>query len=228
MLAARRPGRPTVLIRNAADLEGIELPLPERPWPKQDRVLLFPGTPQPGNSAATLWEAIRRHLTVAGAGPRCRFAFLGLHADMHALVRSSGIGDRVDDLGPQPHHRALALMQGADGILVPVRATPASAGVIPAKIYEAIALRKFVLLVADPQGDAAALVRSYGRGATASSSDPDSVARALDAFARTPPEDADFVIPPPFAGWSRTAAAQDLDRALRGLESGEPFNPTCP
>lgn len=228
MLAARRPGRATVLIRNAADLEGIELPVPERPCPAQDRVLLFPGTPQPGNSAATLWEGIRRHLTVAGAGPRCRFAFLGLHADMHALVRSWGIGDRVEDLGPQPHRRALALMQGADGILVPVRATPASAGVIPAKIYEAIALRKFVLLVADPEGDAAALVRCYGRGTAASSRDPDSVVRALDAFARMPPDDAGFVVPPPLAKWSRTAAAQDLDRAIRGLESGEPFSPTCP
>ena len=154
--------------------------------------------------------------------------FLGLHADIHALVRAWDLGAWVEDLGPQPHRRALALMQGADGLLVPVRPSGATTGVIPAKTYEAIALRKPIVLVADPAGDAAALVRTYGRAIVASSSDAGAVARAFDAFAGDPSIGAAPAMPAALAGWSRQAAARDLDRAIRGLGTGEPFTPSCP
>ena len=229
LLAARRAGRPTVLIRNAADFDGIELPQAERPWQAGGPVLLFPGTPYTDNGPPALFDGIRRHLVAPGEDrPRCRFAFLGLHGDFRTRVADWGLGPHVLDLGPQPHARTLALMQGADGILVPLRHAATTGGAIPAKAYEAMALGKPILLVADPAGDAAELARAYGRAVIASSTDAEDVARALDTFARQPASDVAAPVPAALAGWSRQAAAMDLDRAIRGLETGEPFSPTCP
>ena len=216
-LAARRPGRKTILIRNASDLmisNGCQC---ERPWPAGERVLLFPGTPQPNNSLDGLWEGIDQFLkTPEGQDGSTRFAFMGLGPNAHEEIRARGIASAVEDLGPQPLTRAISLMRGADGILVPVRRGPVSSGTIPAKLYDAIALSKFILLIAEPEGDAAALLKGYPDHTICAADDPVLLAKAFAEFTRWRSENSQIarapVLPP---DWSRRSAALELSEALK-------------
>jgi glycosyltransferase involved in cell wall biosynthesis len=135
------------------------------------------------------------------------------------LARDLGISETIDDLGPQTHDRALALLQGADGALIPLKTTGSvvTRGTIPAKLYEAVALGKPVLLLAEPDGDAARLLEGYPHE-FADGGDANAVATAIGRFVRTPSSGEPPCQPPPsLAGWSRTAAATQLDELLREL-----------
>lgn len=218
-IAARRGNRPTLLLPNASDFDTVPAPAPHRPWSPRERVLLFPGTPQPGNNTMTLWHGIAgyRDALPAGASP-VRFAFMGLGAIAHDLSRALGIDDLIEDIGPQPWHRATALIGGADGIIVPVQRTPTSSGVVPAKIYDAMAQGRFILFLGDPEGDAARLLRRYPWTGLADSGDPHAIATAIRHFAEAalPPRDAPRPAPP----WTRRTVARDLHRAIESLVAG--------
>ena len=211
-LSTRRQA-PTALIRNATNIESGTVPDAERPWPAHERVLLFPGTPQPGNSSMTIWDGIRDYAQRCGGGSPLRLVFTGLYEDVHAIIREYGIGHLVEDIGPQPYRRALALMRGADGILVPVSTPPTSPGTIPAKIYDALALGCSIFLLADPEGDAAALLAGGGH-MVVPSGDPGEFAEGLRRFASGEPTK-DPTVPADLIGWDRRASAEALDRLLR-------------
>jgi len=240
--ALRRKGgkAPVHLIRNAADATADALPPAERPWPVTERVVLFAGTPQPNNTAwrfqgsgpdgkeDDLWEGIRRYLhsTTGGQAP-VRFAFLGLNPAIHDRLARFGIAASVDDLGPQRHERALALLQGADAALVPQRTSGSevSRGTIPAKIYQAMAAGKHIILLADPEGDAARMLAGYPH-TLAAGNDPAAIAEAFRRFAEQAPASHESAIPPEFVAWSRHAATVELDRLIRELNPA--FEPESP
>ena len=229
----RRKGgtAPVILIRNAADATPDSLPPAERPWPITEPVVLFAGTPQANNAAwrlqgpeppspeGDLWEGIRRYLhTVPGGETPIRFAFLGLSPAIHQRLTRLGINAHVDDLGPQRHERALALLRGADAALVPQRTSGSevSRGTIPAKIYQAMAAHKHVILLADLDGDAARMLTGY-RHTLAAGNDPEAIAAAFHRFAKEVFTGQAPTFPPEFATWSRHAATVALDELIREL-----------
>lgn len=207
---------PVALIRNASDTDERSLPPPERPWPLSDRVLLFAGTPQRNNTTDEFWLGIRRYLDALPAGQTpVRFVFLGLNSEIRETVARLGIAERIEDLGPQPQERAAALLRGADAALIPIKAlgTPASRGTIPAKIYLAVALAKPIVLLADCDSEAAALLAGYPHSFAPSDS-PEAIAAALDRFATQPNGWKDPSPPAELVGWSRFAATAALDRLI--------------
>jgi hypothetical protein len=201
-----------VLIRNAADTYDQSLPRPERPWPLTEPVILFAGTPQRNNTTDEIWLGIRRYLDTLPAGQTpIRFVFLGFDPETRQAVERFGIGRQVVDIGPQPHDRTVALLLGADAALVPLRAsgTPASRGTIPAKLYQAMALRKPIILIADRDSEAAALLQGYEH-IFAAGDDPDEIAAALHRFAAAPRPSRQPEPPAELAGWSRASATRAL------------------
>jgi hypothetical protein len=105
----------------------------------------------------------------------------------------------------------VALLLGADAALVPLRAsgTPASRGTIPAKLYQAMALRKPIILIADRDSEAAALLQGYEH-IFAAGDDPDEIAAALHRFAAAPRPSRQPEPPAELAGWSRASATRAL------------------
>lgn len=91
------------------------------------------------------------------------------------------------------HIDALAEMRAADVLLLMVGAGGGSqpavvAGTLPGKLFEYLRSRRPVLLLGDPQGDAAALLRQHGHGWIADELRPAAIADALQRMlAESPP-----------------------------------------
>jgi len=83
-----------------------------------------------------------------------------------------------------PHAEALAEMLAADALLLVVgagdgRHAEVVAGTLPGKLFEYLRAARPVLLLGDPAGDAAQLLRRHGRGWIADETRPDSIAEAV-------------------------------------------------
>jgi hypothetical protein len=163
---------------------------------------------------------IRKYLDALPAGQTpIRFVFLGLDPEIRKRVASLGIADWIEDLGPQPQERAAALLRGADAALIPIKAagTAASRGTIPAKIYLALALSKPIVLLADCDSEAAALLAGYPH-TFAPSNNPDAIAAALHRFAAGQSGWRALSLPSELVGWSRYAATVALDRLIADID----------
>jgi glycosyltransferase involved in cell wall biosynthesis len=166
-----------------------------------------------------LWMGIRKYLDTLAPGERpIRFAFLGLHREIRRTVERLDLAERIEDLGPQPQQRAAALLRGADAALIPLKAlgTPASRGTIPAKLYLAVALSKPIVLLADSDGEAAALLTGYPH-TFAPSGDPGAIAAALHRFGTEPDMSRDISPPSELICWTRRSATASLDRLIGEL-----------
>ena len=84
--------------------------------------------------------------------PAIRLSFCGTDRDVRERVAVLGISDWLHDYGPLSQTRSQEISRAADVLLVAVRADlVTSRGVVPAKLYEALALGKPILaLVPDP------------------------------------------------------------------------------
>jgi hypothetical protein len=86
-----------------------------------------------------------------------------------------------------PHAEALAEMVAADALLLVVgagdgRQAEVVAGTLPGKLFEYLRAGRPLLLLGDPSGDAAQLLRRHGRGWIADETRPDRIADALVAL----------------------------------------------
>lgn len=105
--------------------------------------------------------------------------------------RHPGVVERVPYV---PHAQALAEMRAADALLLVVGAgagRPVArevvAGTLPGKLFEYLRSGPPVLLLGDPDGDAATLLRTHGRGWVADETDPVAIARVLACVQHEPP-----------------------------------------
>lgn len=109
------------------------------------------------------------------------------------------------------HHRALAEMMAADVLLLVVGAGDARcdgevvAGTLPGKIFEYLRAARPMLLLGNPQGDAAQLLRRHGRGWVADETKPEQIALALQQMMQAP-RSAEAA-PPSVAKFERRALA---------------------
>ena len=125
----------------------------------------------------------------------------------------------VEQLPYVPHGQALAEMAAADALLLVVGAGAAgqdpavTAGTLPAKIFEYLRAGPPMLLLGDPQGDAAALLRAHGRGWVADETRPAAITQALREMMTGPAP----VSPPAadLARFERRALAGELAAFLR-------------
>lgn len=121
-----------------------------------------------------------------------------------------------------PHAQALAEMVAADALLLVVgagdgRQAAVVAGTLPGKLFEYLRAGPPVLLLGDPAGDAAALLRAHGRGWVADETRPEQIAQALAALCRgpAPPAAPDADVP----RFERRALAGELADFLRACRA---------
>jgi len=119
--------------------------------------------------------------------PEVHFLFVGSGAAKPALVsEAERLGlENVSFHDPVAKERMPELWSLCDTVLVHLKDTPVFETVIPSKIFEAMGMGRPVLL-AGPEGEAAAILRETDAGLWVPAEDPEFLARAVRELARNP------------------------------------------
>lgn len=177
-IAERCPSVPVTEISNGVDLDRFEQVgsdaaarqlLGSAPGPVfvyAGLVGLAQGLDQLLQLAQQLPETVPGRIVVVGDGP-CR-------KELETRVAAQRI-ERVCFVPPQPRQRIARLLNAADAAIIPLGMS--LPGAVPSKIYEAMAARLPILLMAD--GEAGERVRQAGCGLVV---EPGDVAAAREAF----------------------------------------------
>jgi glycosyltransferase involved in cell wall biosynthesis len=180
------PERNIAVIKNGADLDLFDPNTPPAPLrarlaiPDDALVLLFCGTIGMAHDVGLLARAaaiappeLRLHVVVVGDG-----------ADRDKLateIATLGVGDRVHLLPAVPRREVPALLAAADLSAIVLRDSPTFAGVLPSKIFEAMAMQRPIVL--GVRGEAQALVEAAHAGLAFTPGDPAALVATLRTFA---------------------------------------------
>lgn len=130
-----------------------------------------------------LWKALAGILTT-DAVFRERFVLRFVGPVDHGVVASAtaaGLGAHIERLGRVDHATAMREMQRARVLLLPINDTPNSAGILPGKLYEYLAVGRPILAVGPRDGDVARVL-SDAHLLLAREPGPDDQARIRAAF----------------------------------------------
>lgn len=146
-----------ILIQNGHDLEILDsnpLSQPSESSNTPDKLIIhFNGTIQDGNNSFShLIEAIAKFNTDQSVVQKIILSLCGADWRIEQQASALGLTEAIRDHGPLTQKRSQEVSRDADILLLTVRPDLAtSSGVIPGKIYEALAIGKPVLaLVPDP------------------------------------------------------------------------------
>ena len=114
-----------------------------------------------------------------GDAPEIRFVFVGAGAERDALIEKARLKklDNVVFIPPQPKDAMPDIWSLCDVALVHLRDQPLFAGVIPSKIFEAMAMGLPILLAA-PEGEASGIIARHENGVWVPPEQPGELARA--------------------------------------------------
>lgn len=180
-IEARFPDSPTRLLSNGVDPRLYELASPNGDRAKQaDRcVVMYAGL-------HGFLQGLGQLLDVAELlqGSRCDLILIGDGTEKRMLVQEAGRRglSNIQFLDSLPHNAIGRKLAAADILLVPLaRYLP---GAVPSKLYEAMALAKPVVVVAE--GEAADIVRRHDAGLAVRPWDAGALAAALRRLASDP------------------------------------------
>jgi glycosyltransferase involved in cell wall biosynthesis len=174
------------VIKNGADLELFDPETPPAPLratlgiAPDALVVLFCGTIGMAHDVGLLARAA----AIAPANFNTHFVIVGDgagRAQLAAEIAELGVGDRVHLLPAVPRREVPGLLAAADISAVVLRDSPTFAGVLPSKIFEAMAMRTPILL--GVRGEAQALVEAAHAGLAFTPGDPTALLASLRALA---------------------------------------------
>lgn len=96
-------------------------------------------------------------------------------------IRQAGLGDKLDDLGYQPHRTAVEEQRSASVLMLPLRKEPEYRAVLPGKLFEYLAARRPILGIGQSDGAMAAIISDADAGETFGWDDKDSIKHFIDA-----------------------------------------------
>jgi glycosyltransferase involved in cell wall biosynthesis len=213
-VAAKAPQTPTCLVTNGVVASRFG---PERAddaarallGPEPGPVFVYAGLLGLAQGLDQILDAAKRlppevpgRFVLVGDGP--------VREALEARLRQEGI-DRVRIVPPQPRERIPAILGAADAAIVTLGMS--IPGAVPSKIYEAMAARLPIVLVAD--GEPAARVRDAGCGLAVDPGDVDGLVAAIRAVATDPERAAAFGA----AGRRAAETIYDRDRTADALSA---------
>lgn len=182
--------RDIAVVKNGIDLDLFVPDTPPAPLraelaiPASALLVLFCGTIGMAHDVGLLARALARrpedldvHVVVVGDG--------AARDDLAREIAGLAVADRVHLLPPVARARVPGLLAAADLSAVVLRDSPTFAGVLPSKLFEAMAMRTPILL--GVRGEAQALVERAGAGLAFNPGDPDALLAALREFAAMGP-----------------------------------------
>jgi len=174
------------VIKNGADLDLFDPETPPAPLradlglAPDALIVLFCGTIGMAHDVGLLARAaaiappdLKTHFVIVGDGAG--------RAQLAAEIAALGVGDRVHLLPAVPRREVPGLLAAADLSAVVLRDSPTFAGVLPSKIFEAMAMRTPILL--GVRGEAQALVAAAHAGIAFTPGDPTALLATLRALA---------------------------------------------
>jgi glycosyltransferase involved in cell wall biosynthesis len=221
-LAPLHPRR-TEVIPNAADLESVEH---VEPFRDTRFSILYTGSFYGSRSPRPMLEAIRL-LKAKGALPAGGLVFrvIGVTGDL--VVRAAaalGVSECVAVEDFLPYRDALSRIRGADVLLLVVG--DAHHAMVPAKLFDYLAARRYVLALGPAGCEAGRIVQESGAGEIVDSDDVSGIARVLAARMQSPR--ADLPASSILERYSPQRTMESLDRVLRDVLrlQGSPGSPT--
>jgi len=169
-------------------------------------------------SAAPVLEAMKR-LRQAGAVPQSGMALRILGAggpETAAAAEHLGVGDMVEVEDFLPYREALSRIKGADALLLVV--ADSHAHLIPAKLFEYLAARRFVIALVPGGSDAGALVERLHAGVAIDPRDVGELAKVLEQ--RFSQNSAGIQLAPEASLYEEESTMAELDRHLRSVLTG--------
>lgn len=170
---------------DAADFAGI---VPERVEGRC--TFVYTGIFYRERNPRPLLRAVRRLIDRGAVDRRrLRLRFAGVfdypgYTENADAVRELEVGDVVEVLGHVPHRRAVALLKGADVLLLINDVDPAFGGAfIPGKLFEYMAAQRPILALSVP-GEAASVVERFGLGEVVPPEDDAAIEAAVLRFYR--------------------------------------------
>jgi len=180
------PAERIAVVKNGADLDLFDPDTPPTPLrarlgiPADALLVMFCGTIGMAHDVGLLARAA----AILPADLPAHFVIVGDGAGREALaaeITALGVGDRVHLLPAVPRQAVPGLLASADLSAIVLRDSPTFAGVLPSKIFEAMAMRTPILL--GVRGEARALVEKAGAGLFFTPGDPRELVATLRAFA---------------------------------------------
>lgn len=143
------------VIPNGHDLEISNQPPSHHKNKSNDLIVHFNGTIQEGNDAfSDLIDAIARFNKENSQNKKIKFSVCGSNRRMREQINDLNISDACIDYGPLSQKQSQEISANADILLVTVRPDLITAqGVIPAKLYEALAMGKPILALVPSPSD---------------------------------------------------------------------------
>ncbi|MBI5522086.1 MAG: glycosyltransferase family 4 protein [Desulfarculus sp.] len=209
----RRHGGPAakyVWIPNGYDLEDFAVlkDAPAGPPPRDGRPLklLYTGTVFQSHPLDDLWAAF----ALLSPAQRRGYAVEIVGRVVPGQVVDPGLeGLNVRVLPYEPHHQVIRRMAGADVLVLTLAGLPGLELMVPAKLFEYLAVRRPVLGIL-PRGAASQIVEATNAGAVVQPGQPSDLAGLLAGWLRDPP--APLAAPP--GAFDRRVLAGQLARAL--------------
>jgi glycosyltransferase involved in cell wall biosynthesis len=208
-LDALGPAR-SALVTNAFDLALVSGVAPTR---YTCFTVVYAGTFYHTRTAEPVLRAMRTLIDAGGLPPAGMTLRVlgGSGPEVAALADSLGLSSYVEVEGVLPYREAVSRMKGADVLLLAVG--EGHTRQIPAKLFDYLAARRFILALAPPGSEAGNIISDLGVGRVVDSSDIGSIARALSERIQAPR--AELTLPAAAARYEAGATMRELDRLLR-------------
>jgi glycosyltransferase involved in cell wall biosynthesis len=144
-------------------------------------VIGYAGSINNRRDAQTFFRAFGQVVRDSGMSSPPRLLLVGtISEDQEAIATAEIPADHLDIRPFAPHRRALELMSECDALLVLTNEAEAGPAALTGKIYEYLALRRPILMVA-PAGPGTALIEEANAGVTADPGDESAIDRAIRA-----------------------------------------------
>ena len=79
-------------------------------------------------------------------------------------IESNGLIENFNKLNYVPHQEAMAILNTAQLLLLPINDTPNSLGVIPGKLFEYLAAKRPIICIGPTEGDSSKIIRESNAG----------------------------------------------------------------
>lgn len=205
------PAAKYVWVPNGYDPEDYaDLARQPAPDPRGRLRLTYAGTVFAARPLGELWAGLAR----LSPAQRARLAVTVMGRVLPGEVADPGLeGLEVEVLPFAPHQEALRRMAASDVLLLTVADLPGLASMVPAKLYEYLAVGRPILAIA-PWGEAARLIAATEAGSVVPPGQPEALAKVLADWLERPPRPAG---PPPAVFQRRRLSAllaRTLDQAV--------------
>ena len=145
--------------------------------------------------------------------------FIGrVPAEVREILQCAIPDHQLEIMGYLPHHEAISHMGASSALLLVIPEAENNRGIVTGKLFEYLAVKKPVLLLGPPDGDAAQIIRRTERGIVCDPADTANISSALEELFDDARREVSHYSGNSKAGsFSRKALAGKVSEVLNGL-----------